>query len=245
MAIRNKLKKRFKELSNPLSPEPTQAEPFLKKLDGIKAVIFDFYGTLFISGVGDIGIDDGNSDSGLLLDALVSIGVEISDEKAGERGYEIYDKIVTEQLQDLKASGIPYPEPDIRIVWRNVLNQMHAESLILTTTDDTHYSRMAVEFEARMNPIWPMPDIQKTLDGLKAKDIELGIISNSQFYTPIAFEALSGKSLADLGFNLNLLHWSFEESRKKPGLVFYEHFLKKGQKRAAKTKCRKLSLCRQ
>ena len=230
MDIRSKLKERFKELSKPLSAEPTGTVPSLKKLVGIKAVIFDFYGTLFISGVGDIGIDDGKSDAGLLLDAMESIGLDISGEKVGKRGYEIYDKIVTEQLQDLKSSGIPYPEPDIRIVWRNVLNQMHAESLIQTATTDSHYSRMAVEFEARMNPIWPMPDIQKTLDGLKAKDLELGIISNSQFYTPIAFEALSGRPLNDLGFNTSLLHWSFEESRKKPGTVFYEHFLKKAKK---------------
>lgn len=230
MDIRSELKERFKELSTPLTPASTGVEPSLKKLDNTKAVIFDFYGTLYISGVGDIGIDDGKSDAGLLLDALKSIGVEISDERAGKRGYEIYDKIVTEQLQDLKASGIPYPEPDIRIVWRNVLNQMHAEKLIRTSTTDTDHSRLAVEFEARMNPIWPMPDLLETLDGLKAKNLELGIISNSQFYTPIAFEALSGKSLADLGFNLNLLHWSFEESRKKPGTVFYEHFLDKAGK---------------
>ena len=223
------LKDRFKTLSSPLSPEPTDTEPKLKKLDGIKAVIFDFYGTLYISGVGDIGIDDGKSDAALLLDAFKSIGLDISNDRAGKRGYEIYDKVVKEQLQDLKSSGISYPEPDIRIVWRNVLNQMYAENLITTGTSDSHHTQMAVEFEARMNPIWPMPDLDDTLDELSSRDFELGIISNSQFYTPIAFEALSGRSLEDLGFNLNLLHWSFEESRKKPGMVFYEHFLEKAK----------------
>ena len=225
----SELKERFKTLSNPLEPETTNTEPELKQLDEIKAVIFDFYGTLYISGVGDIGIDDGKSDASLLLDAFKSIGLDIEDDRAGQRGYEIYDKIVTEQLQDLKASGIPYPEPDIRIVWRNVLNQMYAENLIKTPTNESHHKRMAVEFEARMNPIWPMPDLDETLDKLSSRGFELGIISNSQFYTPIAFEALSGRSLEDLGFNLNLLHWSYEESRKKPGLVFYENFLSKAK----------------
>ena len=224
------LKERIKTLSRPLEAEPTGTESSLKKLENIKAVIFDFYGTLFISGVGDIGIDDGKSDAGLLLDAIESIVLEITDERAGKRGYEIYDKVVTEQIQELKASGIPYPEPDIRIVWRNVLNQMYAENLIKTATNKSDYTRMAVEFEARMNPIWPMPDLQETLDGLKARDIELGIISNSQFYTPLAFEALCDQTLADLGFNMNLLHWSYEESRKKPGVVFYRHFLEKAEK---------------
>src|SRR6056297_2273331 len=234
MNTAEKLKERFKTLSNPLEPEPTGTEPSLRKLENIKAVIFDFYGTLFISGVGDIGIDDGKSDAGLLLEAVKSIGLEITDEEAGKRGYEIYDKVVIEQIQDLKASGITYPEPDIRIVWRNMLNQMYAENLIQTATDKSHYTRMSVEFEARMNPIWPMPDLGETLDGLKARNFELGIISNSQFYTPLAFEALCGRTLADLGFNMNLLHWSYEESRKKPGLVFYRHFLEKAQKHLPK-----------
>lgn len=225
------LKERFKSLSSPMAPEPTSAEPKLKKLEGIEAVIFDFYGTLFISGVGDIGIDDGKSDSKLMLEALKSVGLEIIDEKAGARGFKIYNKIVTEQLQDLKSSGIIYPEPDIRTVWRNVLNQMYAEELIRTPTDNNHHTQMAVEFEARMNPIWPMPDLEETLKALRDRDFKLGIVSNSQFYTPIAFEALTNKSLSDHGFDGDLLHWSYEESRKKPDIIFYQYFLEKAEKK--------------
>lgn len=221
------LKQRFKTLSSPLEPEETGEEPVLNKLTGIKAVIFDFYGTLFISGVGDIGIDEGKSDAGLLIESLKAANIEPIHDNAGNRGYEIYNKVVIEQMQELKSSGIPYPEPDIRKVWRNVLNQMYAEDLIGISTSSDHHDRIAVEFEVRMNPIWPMPGLEETISGLKENDIELGIISNSQFYTPIAFEALAGKTLDELGFNRHLLHWSYEESRKKPGLVFYEHFLEK------------------
>ncbi|MFO7845935.1 MAG: HAD hydrolase-like protein [Balneolaceae bacterium] len=224
------LRQRFIDLSSPLEPEDTGTEPDLKTIEGIKAVIFDFYGTLFASGVGDIGIDDGKSDAKLLLDALEGAGIEVSDKKAGSRGFVIYNKVVTEKIVELKASGIPYPEPDIRKVWGHVLNQMYAEKLIAFNTTPDHHDRMAVEFEARMNPIWPMPGFYETLQGLKWKGLHLGIISNSQFYTPIAFEALSEQSLDEFGFNPKLLHWSYEESRKKPGLVFYEHFLEKAAK---------------
>ena len=221
------LKQRFKTLSEPLSPEPTDSTPVLKKLSGIKSVIFDFYGTLYISGVGDIGIDDGKSDAGLLLSALKGAEIEVSDPKAGKRGYEIYSKVVTDEIQELKATGIPYPEPDIRKVWRNVLNQMYAEDLIESSTTSDQHDRMAVEFEARMNPIWPMPDLDETLDELKNRKKILGIISNSQFYTPVAFEALSERTLTEMGFDENLLHWSFSENMKKPGLQFYENFMDK------------------
>ncbi len=224
------LKNRFLKLSNELHPLATDTEPDLKKLPGIKAVIFDFYGTLFISGVGDIGIDDGKSDEGLLITAIENSGMTIINPEAGKRGYEIYSLVVDKEIQELKKSGIPYPEPDIRKVWHKVLNQMYTEKLLSTEINSDHVYLMSVEFEARMNPVWPMHDLHETLDGIRKKSCHLGIISNSQFYTPIAFEALAGKSLSELGFENELLHWSFEEARKKPGLKFYELFLRKAKK---------------
>ncbi len=225
----NLLARRFEALSAPLLPEVTDAKPELKKLSEIKAVIFDFYGTLFISGVGDIGIDDGKSDAGLLLNALKGSNIKVEDPKAGQLGYKIYNQIVENEIEEIKAGGIPYPEPDIRNVWKKVLTRMNEENLISGTTPGDE-DRMAVEFEARMNPVWPMPDLYETLEGLKNKQMKLGIISNSQFYTPIALEALAGQSLSSLGFNSELLHWSFDEAMKKPGLLFYERFLEKAEK---------------
>ncbi|CAN5220741.1 HAD family hydrolase [soil metagenome] len=225
----NLLARRFRALSEPLLPEETNSKPVLKKISGIKSVIFDFYGTLFISGVGDIGIDDGKSDAGLLLNALKGTNITVEDPKAGQRGYEIYNRVVEDEIEEIKAGGIPYPEPDIRKVWKKVLTQMNEENLISGTTLD-HPDRMAVEFEARMNPVWPMPDLHETLGGLIRREMTLGIISNSQFYTPIAFEALAGQTLSQLGFSEELLHWSFDEAMKKPGLLFYERFQEKAKK---------------
>lgn len=224
------LAERFRTLSEPLNLKKTGTKPVLKKLSGIKAVVFDFYGTLFISGVGDIGIDDGKSDAGLLLDALKGAGISVNNSLAGKRCLELYNEVVTSEVQEIKSRGIPYPEPDIRKIWEIVLNRLYAEGLIATDTYTNHHNQMAVEFEARMNPIWPMPDLHETLNSLKNKQLKLGIISNSQFYTPIAFEALAGKSLTELGFSTELLHWSFDAAMKKPGLPFYKQFLIKAEK---------------
>lgn len=230
MAQPDLLANRFKTLSKPLKPADTYTKPVLRKLEEIEAVIFDFYGTLFISGVGDIGIDDGKSDAGLLLSALKGAEIRVKDSKAGGRGFEIYNNVVSEEISKIKSDDIPYPEPDIRVVWEKVLNQLHEEGIIDTTGTENIHERMSVEFEVRMNPIWPMPDLHETLSEFNTRKIKLGIISNSQFYTPIAFEALAGYSLSNLGFNKKLLHWSFEESMKKPGLLFYERFLEKAEK---------------
>lgn len=230
MESSNILKERFVALSNELRPLSTGAKPKLHQLDGIQAVIFDFYGTLFISGVGDIGIDDGSSDEVLLTTAIENSGIKIIDPDAGKLGFEYYNRVVDHEIQKIKNTGVPYPEPDIRNVWRDVLSQMYSEKLISTQINSDHAELMSVEFEARMNPIWPMSDLHETLKGIKHRGCRLGIISNSQFYTPIAFEALAGKSLSEMGFDSELLHWSFEESRKKPEIKFYELFLDKAKK---------------
>ncbi|MEX0721834.1 MAG: HAD hydrolase-like protein [Balneolaceae bacterium] len=221
------LKDRFIRLSHPLEPIRTNTEPQLQELSDIQVVVYDFYGTLFISGVGDIGIDDGSSDSGLLLEALNSSGLETTSKEAGTRGYGMYNNVVAGEMKKLQQKGINYPEPDIRRVWKLVLDQMLAEGLIANPAKTENCELLSIEFETRMNPVWPTPGAAEILSYFKNRDKLQGILSNSQFYTPIALEALMNKSLEDLGFHPNLLHWSFEEEQKKPGISFYENFLKK------------------
>lgn len=46
----------FSKLNLPLEPIPTGLKPKLTKLPQIEAVIFDIYGTLVVSGTGDISM---------------------------------------------------------------------------------------------------------------------------------------------------------------------------------------------
>jgi len=221
------LHKRFKHVSKPLEPINTNTEPRLTKLSNIRVIAYDFYGTLFLSGVGDIGVDDGNYDSKALLEALQSAEIPVISDDAGRLGFEIYNNVVEKMISNLKSEGIEYPEPDIREVWLHVLTRLKEKSLISSSVSEEIAERISVEFEARMNPVWPVPDAVQTLLFLKEKGYEQGIISNSQFYTPIVLEALSGHTLDNLGLKNELLHWSYEEKMKKPGLTFYRNFLKK------------------
>jgi putative hydrolase of the HAD superfamily len=50
---------------------------------------------------------------------------------------------------------------------------------------------------------------------------KLGLVSNAQFYTPEAFPALIRRSLADLGFERDLLCFSYQHGRAKPGTGLY------------------------
>lgn len=225
--ISTDLHERFKKLSEPLEPIDTETIPTLHELEDIRVIAYDFYGTLFISGVGDIGIDDGHANADLLTETLENSGIEILDDSAGSAGFDIYNQVVEKHIHRLKDDGIEYPEPDIRTVWKDVLDVMQKDGLINYSDEDSLADVVSVEFEARMNPVWPMDDAIDTLTWFKEKGLTQGIISNSQFYTPIVLEALTGYSLDELGFKENLLHWSFEENLKKPGLQFYKDFLDK------------------
>jgi len=226
MAISD-LHERFKHVSKPLKPIDTNTTPRLSRLVNIRVIAYDFYGTLFLSGVGDIGVDDGNYDSDALLKALESAEIPVIHDDAGNKGFEFYNEVVDKMINTLKSEGIQYPEPDIREVWLQVLQRLKEQSLIGGSISEEAAGRMSVEFEARMNPVWPVPDAVQTLIHFKERGLAQGIISNSQFYTPIVLEALSGHTLEELGLKDELLHWSFEEKMKKPGLTFYENFIKK------------------
>jgi putative hydrolase of the HAD superfamily len=221
------LHKRFIELSSPLEPIGTGAEPRLKKLENIRLLAYDFYGTLFLSGVGDIGVDDGSFDEDVLIETFESSGIRIKNKEAAAKGFSVYNDVVETKIREFRQAGIEYPEPDIREVWLAVLKIMQSEELIVVDDEKKISEQLSVEFEARMNPVWPVPGVIETLHYFKEKGLPQGIISNSQFYTPVVLEALTGQSLDELGFSGGLLHWSFEEKQKKPGLAFYRNFINK------------------
>jgi putative hydrolase of the HAD superfamily len=82
-------------------------------------------------------------------------------------------------------------------------------------------AHLAVEFEARANPVWPMPGLQPCLDELVRRGLILGLISNAQFFTPSLFSALIGKTLDELGFAAGLRYYSYEHRHAKPSDWMY------------------------
>jgi putative hydrolase of the HAD superfamily len=81
---------------------------------------------------------------------------------------------------------------------------------------------LAIEYECRVNPTWPMPDLLPMLAALRQRGIKLGIISNAQFFTPLLFEALTDRTLAQLGFDEALCVYSFDRLEAKPSTALYE-----------------------
>lgn len=197
-------------LSRPLAEQKTGEKPVLPELEGVRAVVFDVYGTLLISGSGDISLASEGSRGAAAQEALAATGMNVVD---GDGLVAALHEAVHASHQ---ASASDHPEVEIRELWRDVL-----ASLDLRVSDEL-IERFAVEYECRVNPIWPMPGLAETLSGLGNLGLELGIVSNAQFFTPLAFEPLTGKSLGLWGFEEALSVWSYEHREAKPGTFLYE-----------------------
>lgn len=223
----SRLLKRIRTLTHPLDPIPSKYEPRLKPLYGIGCIAFDFYGTMFLSGVGDIGIDEEQQNDApvIFTKALEESGFDLLDQKAGERGIILFKKHIERYIAAARNNGIDYPEAEIREIWREVLTTLQRNNFIEGQLNRETITNFGIEFEFRANNLWPAPNLEPALSSILDLDLELGIISNSQFYTPIAFEATLGKAPEAFGFNANLLIWSFKIGRKKPSLHFYEAFV--------------------
>ncbi|MDR8390305.1 HAD family hydrolase [Aliifodinibius sp. S!AR15-10] len=217
---------RIQELSSPLNPIPTDQEPQLQQLGGIHCVAFDFYGTMFLSGVGDIGIDEEQSEESRTKfeEALVDTGFEVTED-AAEKGLNNFDRAIRDYKKLKRSEGIDHPEPDIVLIWYEVLNYLIKQNYIEGDLDRGIAERFSVEYEFRFNAVWPVPDLMDTLAALREKRYILGIVSNSQFYTPVAFEALTNRDVHSAGFDKDLLVWSYQASVKKPSIHFYERFV--------------------
>lgn len=224
---KNLLLNRIKELSSPVYPEKVDHDIHLDTLNGIKCIAFDFYGTMFISAAGDIGIDE-NRDEGnkrFFKEALTACDFTILEKTVGKKGIEMFNKVIERHKNQMKEQGVDHPEPDVREVFYDVLTALHRDKVINGDVTEDTATLFAIEFEFRSNAIWPLPDLLSDLENLKKKGYTLGIISNSQFYSPVSFEAMTGVTINNVGFVENLQKWSYRYGIKKPSLSFYRLFV--------------------
>jgi putative hydrolase of the HAD superfamily len=193
----------------PLWPIPTQIRPKGSVRTKLECILFDIYGTLFISGSGDIGTAKKNTKNlGKLETLLADYGLD-------EQPQRILDKlflVIEKEHQKLKKSGIDYPEVDIIRIWKRVLDIESVQAV----------SDFALEFEVIANPVYPMPHLAELLSACRDRGIHMGIISNAQFYTPLLFKWFLNSNLPDLGFDPNLVFLSYQHGYAKPSPVLFQ-----------------------
>ena len=205
MSLATLIKRRL----SPLSPRPTRLVKSGHCHPPIKAVLFDIYGTLLISASGGINKASGNRvNSDQMTQLLNRYEIHIRPQKLKE---DLKSAILAEH-DKIKTKGIAYPEVVIESIWEALLG-WH---------DKKRIKRFTLEYEMTTNPVWPMPHLWTVLKRLSEKNFTLGIISNAQFYTPLLIEALAGVPFENLGFDPDLIFFSYQCGQAKPSAYLFE-----------------------
>ncbi len=199
---------------------PDDVTARLQQLSGIRAVIFDVYGTLFSSGVGDISLATEQYRDAELKSTLSDNGIHLTDEaKTARLDDRLHEHIHAHQAAR-KEDGIEYPEVEIREVWVDFIQALVADGLI-TEDFEADIETLIIDYESRVNPTQAMPELEATLSQLHECDQVLGIISNAQFYTRLLFDTYLAKDLETLHFDERINVWSYRELEGKPSQALY------------------------
>ena len=207
-----------RRLAEPLLPEPTGQEARLEPLNDIRAVLFDIYGTLIVSGSGDIGTTVATRRGEALGTAVAAAGGRLTGDP--EAAIAALDTAVASDHAAARDEGRDYPEVEIRDIWAEAIAAWTQQNG-LDGGDLLDIATLAIEYEMRINPVWPMPGVTETLAGLIDRSVALGIVSNAQFYTPIVVEALLAGRLDSIGFDPQLCYYSYRHRHAKPGETLY------------------------
>lgn len=205
----------YRGLSKPLIPIPTDLTASSEALHGIRAVIFDIYGTLIASGTGDISLAEKQDRESVIRESLVEMGLKILAGPSFSFS-EFFHTCIKADHEVQRDGGADYPEVDILEIWQGFVQSLNDTGRLEGIPDEDQLRTEAVRYECRVNAVWPMPGLENCLTRLVDAGLQLGIVSNAQFYTPIMLEAFTGKSLEVLGFRDNLSVWSYCERRGKP-----------------------------
>ena len=209
-----------KDNSPSMLAEPARVIPNLNSFQNIRAIIFDVYGTLFISGAGDIGLTNFGDHEKAIRKVLLDAGIKINT--GGNRISDEFYGLINREHTKQHANNIDHPEVDIREVWQSLVQSFPLKMRKGIAITDLLIERLALMFEILVNPVWPMPDLMKVLTELCRRKIKLGIVSNAQFYTHLLFPAFFGQSFEEVGFDPEYCIWSYQLREAKPSIHLFQ-----------------------
>jgi putative hydrolase of the HAD superfamily len=209
----------------PMDPINTGIDPAVNTKIQIQAVLFDVYGTLFVSGSGDVGSAQKGAKRKLFYTSFEKSGCTILSETGIEEAPELFIELIKKSHNQSKSNGIQYPEVDILRIWESLLISLLKRKIIQVPDDPYLLFRLATLYESLSNPVYPMPGSLDIIEFSRRSNIPFGIVSNAQFFTPLLFEAYFDRNLQTLGFNDKMCFWSYDHMRAKPDRTMFRFAL--------------------
>lgn len=207
--------------TRPLEPIPTGVEPVCDPLPEIRAVLFDIYGTLFLSAAGGIEAGDTTDEIQALQDAARLTGLSLSID--GQPALDLLRRLVRTHQDRRRAGGIEWPEVEIREVWQDWLQSaVDVRSRHAEDDDGDLATNLCLHFESLAHPVWPAPGAREAVARLAERGLTLGLVSNAQFYTSHLFPAFFGADSASLGFREAVTIYSHRLREAKPSRRLYD-----------------------
>jgi len=211
-----------RNLETPLEPLPTGLVPDVRRMNEVRAVIFDIYGTLFVSGSGDIGVAAAQNGAEAMLCALRGVGLS-PDAKSASLISGLFVKSIRKAQNLRQAEGVVFPEVEIREVWVDFIKTLLRDDLATGSLPNADaIERVCIDYECRVNPVWPMPGLKESLSCLQNGHMLMGIVSNAQFFTPPLFDAFLGHSVEELDFEPSCVVYSYQLREAKPSTTLFE-----------------------
>jgi putative hydrolase of the HAD superfamily len=176
---------------------PANIKEKLQRIENVGAVLWDVYGTLMAVSVGDL--KDGREKEKLMLEAFRRTArefglLEFPGNKPEERLMEMYVKEIEKTHRRKRSHGVFSPEVKIEQIWMRVLRKLESAGYRTQDADGKAGLDLAFRIAYFFDDVYHTKRLyagaRETLEGVKTLGLMQGIISNAQFYTPIALGIL-------------------------------------------------------
>lgn len=204
----------------PITTMPMDVEEKPPRDFPYRAVIFDIYGTMLTSKAAS----DENRAA-----AIAEICADVFPDRPPPSLHNCHEiknafyQHLTYSYNSLEMKEGRTAEVDFRNVWAQVLQKE------LSLGKGKHLQQIelfALLYAVTTHLTWPQPGLLDTIKVLAAKNIPMGVISNSQFYTPIAVNyfldcEITFSSYVIPYFLKELTFYSFQHGYMKPDDYFF------------------------